>query len=300
MLSVNKYAAFVITLLSCLAYFKPDVTNADTKPISYEVTVSASLGEPRLRLWGYAPTETNVKLEGIGVSDRTVSRKDGYFEFNKVFLPIPSLSEEERDFVYPEICLQATDAPNATTQPTCIPPLPFGDYNYDIGPVVLSPTFVIEKGSLYQKEQVKASGKTTPNTQVSVYLAREESGSSFFTIVKETFAYYIPTYQILSDENGYYEFNLPADSSDRWRVFTASTILENNSPKSNTISFKVLPQYFSFFAFLSYLLALIKPYLLFILILLQIVVILLLYYYIKYRDRKRKHVYKPIIDPSHI
>ncbi|MFC1710369.1 hypothetical protein ACFL0F_01775 [Patescibacteria group bacterium] len=296
---MRKFTALILVLLCSLAFSKPSISKAETLPLSQEVTVSASIGEPRLRLWGYAPSNTNVSLNGIGISDVTVAAKDGYFEFNKVFLPIPSLSEEDKAFVYPEICLQAMDAPNITTQPTCIPPLPFGDYDYDIGPVVLSPTFIIEKGSLYEKEQVKASGKTTPNTEVNMYLAREESGSSFFTIVKETFAYNIPTYQITSDENGYYEFNLPSDSTDKWRVFATSKVLENNSPKSNTISYNVLPQYLSLLTFFSYLFSLIKPYLLFILVLLQIAIILLLFYYIKYRDRKKKHVHRPIIDPSH-
>jgi len=62
--------------------------------------------------------------------------------------------------------------------------------------------------------------------------------------IKEASAYSIPIYQIISDSNGNYEFNLPSETSSRWRIFAASDFQGKNSAKSNTLSFWVKPSIF--------------------------------------------------------
>ena len=56
-------------------------------------------------------------------------------------------------------------------------------------------------------------------------------------------AYFIPKYQIKSDENGRFQFNLPANSQisgKPWKVFAGVSFLDSPSPKSNTLNFVVL------------------------------------------------------------
>jgi len=52
-----------------------------------EVVVSASIGEPKLTLFGYGPVGSQVTLNGIGILEVTAANDIGYFEFNNVFLP---------------------------------------------------------------------------------------------------------------------------------------------------------------------------------------------------------------------
>jgi len=204
-----------------------------------EVVVSASIGEPKLTLFGYGPVGSQVTLNGIGILEVTAANDIGYFEFNNVFLPRGGDGQE----FYPEFCLQA-HYEEISTQPTCLAPLPSGKFDYRIGPVVLSPTLALEKGTIFTAEQVKAYGRTLPNTEITVFLAKEENqGFSDFLKsiwpIKEASAYSIPTYQITSDSNGNYEFNLPSETSSRWRIFAASDFQGKNSAKSNTLSFWV-------------------------------------------------------------
>ena len=287
----------LLFLLSSQIVFKPKTTSAAiTTPLQYEITISASIGAPKLRLYGWGPANSEVNLNGIGITDRTRSGNDGYYEFSSVFLPLPEATTQDSDFVYPEICLIAIDNYSATTYPTCIPPLPVGNYDYDIGPVNLSPTLVLEKRSLLKGEQVKASGKTTPNTKVQIYLARENTKPSFFnifTIVKEVFGYYIPVYETKSDGNGDFEFNLPAESVDNWKMYAAATIKESPSPKSNTLSFQILPDYYNLIAMINALIAFLRPDLLRLFIGLQILIIIILLILIWWMSRKRKKTHKP-------
>lgn len=293
-LPILRLSLIIILLLLLVSQIvsKPRTTQAAiTTPLQYEVTISASIGEPKLRLYGWGPANSEVNLDGIGITDKTRSGNDGYYEFSSVFLPLPEAMPIDNKFVYPEICLIAIDEFLATTYPTCIPPLPVGNYDYDIGPVNLSPTLVLEKGSLLKGEQVKASGKTTPNTDVQIYLAREETKRSFFnifTIVKEVFGYYIPVYETKSDENGEFEFNLPAESVDNWKMYAAATIKNAPSPKSNTLSFQILPDYYSLIGLINAILAFLRPDLLLLIIGIQIIVVVLLLLYIWRSSRKRK------------
>lgn len=261
------------------------------------VQITVSVGQPRMRLYGYAPSSSLVKLTGAGVGDQTQADNNGYFEFNSIFLPKPGGALEAIvNLVYPEICLQAeTGTKGVTTQPTCIPPLPQEDRFYEIGPVLLSPSLIIEKGNLAKGEQVKASGKTTPNTDVIVYLARAKTGSSFFQLVKDVLAYNIPIYQIVSDEHGYYEFNLPSDSTDNWRLFTASQVLGSNSPKSNTLSFSIKPSYFNLLQLLINFLFRYWP-----LLLLPFILFIILLFRKRRTKNRKKDNPKIIIDPNHI
>lgn len=245
-------------------------------PISKYVTVSTTIGVPILTLFGYGPTYANVYLNGIGVSDHTLADSEGYYEFKNIFLPVDQLEIVNKKYVYPEICLIAKDTNGLTTQPTCIPPLPGGYSEYEIGPVLLSPTLSLEKAEGSKDETIKASGTITPDTNVGVYFAKE-GGSNIFELVKTVSAYYIPTYETKSDSNGSFEFNLPTDNPEKWKIFVASNFKGDNSPKSNTLNFKVMPWYWLIIQFLSALFAFLKPYLYWLLILAEILFLVVLF-----------------------
>lgn len=217
------------------------VVSAQTPPISLtkttQVTISASLGELVLKLWGYGPSDSRVELSGYGVSDFTYANPDGYFEFSKTFLPTPT------SLFYPELCLTAIDLVNRATPPTCIPALPVGEYNFDVGPIILPSTLSIDTGSVASGAQTGASGITIPNSEVKIVLAEGSSSQTLadFSIIKEAKAYYIPDYTVKSDSRGNFNFNMPVAASNTWRVFAVTTYSQGAlSPKSNTLTFKVV------------------------------------------------------------
>jgi hypothetical protein len=241
------------------------------------------LPEEEVVIYGYAPANSTVKLFGIQVASSTQAESDGFFIFRG--LSLPTTTSYLMGNLYPELCLQAIDDEKRTTQPVCIPPLSLKSGSRKTGPVILPPTISLEKGSFTQGEQTKASGMTTPNTEVEVYFSRSSS-PNFLKIVKEVWAYNIPIYQTVSNNNGYFEFNLPSDSPEDWKVFAASKTLGASSPKSNTLSFKVRP---NFLQFLLYLFALLKKYLIYIVIIIQLLIIYLLYKHLTKGKRRKKN-----------
>jgi hypothetical protein len=208
-------------------------------PVSYEVTVTASVGEPKLNLWGFTSPRSLIKLEGVGVSEETTADLEGYFFFDRAFLPQPltrRLTENTWGLGFVDLSLVGIDQTGRTTFPLSLPPLPVGPFEITIGPVLLGPTLSLEKGSFLQREQIRASGSTIPNAEVSIFLANE-FGKSIFPQAQ---AYFLPKYQIQSDQFGNFEFNLPAGRPAKWRIFAAVSYFRSAGPKSNTLTFRVL------------------------------------------------------------
>jgi hypothetical protein len=202
-----------------------------------QVTISASIGEPVLRLWGYGPSSSRVELNGSGVTEFTYAAVDGYFEFSKAYLPSPT------DLLYPELCLTGIDLIGRSTPPTCIPALPADEFNYDIGPVILPPTISLDAGTTIPGSQGEASGITIPNSEVKIVLAEGDDNATLadFSIVRQAKAYYIPDYTVKSDSRGYFSFNMPNAQPDDWHVFAITKYSQGaTSPKSNTLAFKVI------------------------------------------------------------
>lgn len=200
-----------------------------------------------LKIFGYGPPNIPVSLVGKNILELTTSNEIGYFEFKNI--PLPEIKGLLK--LYPEFCLQGYYK-ESSTQPVCLPRLPVGNLEYNIGPVILSPIIIIEKGEIASGEQVKATGKTTPNSEVSIYLTKEEKKTFFnffeeIKFIKTASAYYLPRYQTISNENGDFEFNLPSESPAKWRLFSAASFQGQNSPKSNTLSYLVIPKTFEFF-----------------------------------------------------
>jgi hypothetical protein len=202
-----------------------------------QITISAGIGEPVLRLWGYGPPNSRIEISGERVADFTYSRTDGYFDLSNVFLPQIS------DASYPELCLSAIDSISRVTPPTCIPPLPTNEFSYDIGPVILPPTLSLTKETTSTFSQAGASGTTIPNSEVKIVLAEDSSNSklSNFTLVVPAKAYYIPDYTTHSNDRGNFSFNLPDNSPKTWHIFAITSYSQGTlSPKSNTLKFEVV------------------------------------------------------------
>lgn len=270
--------------------------------VSYTITVTATVGEPKLTLFGYTSPFARIQLSGIGVLREATGGDDGYFQFNRVFLPAPTLrwvSHFRQEEAYPDLSLIAIDTENRSSFPVSLPPLPLGPYEITVGPVLLSPTITLEKGVFRPKEQIIANGQTIPNSKVTIALANQTGSSSLFgrwfqpfsrlfhllpityLFPSQTYANFIPKYQIQVKDDGRFQFNLPANDANTWRVFASTFYLDSPSPKSNTLTFEIQSWWrwlwekiLSFFLFFFNLL---KPHLLLLFILAELAVIGLIF-----------------------
>jgi hypothetical protein len=296
---ILKIFLFSLTwlILSQLS-FSGDSNNvrAQLKPLAItttaQVTISASIGEPVLHLWGYGPPASRIEISGRNVQDFTYSETDGYFEFKNAFLPSPT------DSTYPELCLTAVDPSGRATPPTCIPGITARDLSYDIGPVILPPTLSLESESVAPGVTDGAEGITIPNSKVKIVLAEDSSKNTLskFSLVETAKAYYIPDYTVTSDDRGYFSFNMPDGSPQGWRVFAITNYSQGaTSPKSNTLKFEVVS---TTTVFIKGLWAIILSLLtLPALIAAEIAIIILIILAITLKKKGRRKVYPTIADP---
>lgn len=192
-----------------------------------------------LSIYGYGPINSEVTLKGFGVSEKTISDSDGLFRFSQIY----SLSLK-----YPELCIQAVDDQNRITQPSCIPALPADSLiPLEVGPILLSPTISISENKVKEGTLAVLTGRTTPNTKVNVFVAKKEGASNKLSLVKEVYAYTLPTVEVKSDEKGEYEVSLPTGESAEYKLFASSRFGEYLSAKSNTLTFAVLTELKTFF-----------------------------------------------------
>lgn len=211
----NKTVAIIFLVSILTSYFLWN----DVSAVLANTTISATIGSPILRLWGYGPTNSRIELSGDRVSEFTYSNSSGFFEFKKAFLPRPI------DIYYPELCIIAIDQANRSTPPVCIPALPAIWAGYDVGPVILPPTISLDAISL---DELTASGVTIPNSKVNVYFAKDR---------------FLPVLGIATDNQGNFSFNLPSEEITSWRVFAMTLYSQGNtSPKSNTLEFKIISE----------------------------------------------------------
>jgi len=186
--------------------------------LAAQVTVWATIGGRALTIFGYTSPLTTVRLEGQQVAEQVTSDAKGYFLFDGIILPLPKPN-------YPELCLTAFDDDFRTSFPTCLPVLPVDPFSFSIGPVILPPTISIEKS---------IQGLTLPNSTVNIF------------VPKEAFSKDLPTYQVKTNDNGFYELNLPnAPRLGKWHVYAATSFQGSPSPKSNTLVMNVQPKLIS-------------------------------------------------------
>lgn len=233
---VVKRLSILFLFLFLLFFGRVGLVSANTEKtvVQPDVVVSATIGIPKMTLWGYSSPQAVIELSGVGVSQRETAKADGYFSFDLVYLLNTG--------AFPELCLTAFDLEGRITPPTCIPKIPAGNNFYNVGPVLLPPTISLESSYSAPDTQASVQGQTTPNSNIQVVLSRPEFGKSLgFSLVKSVYAYYLPSYNITSDEKGNFSFNMPGNDGSTWRVFAITEYQDvGKSPKSNTLKFENL------------------------------------------------------------
>jgi len=217
-MQTSKLAILLTFVYLSICVFVPNSVVAQSNTTSLpspDVVVSATISEPKMILYGWGPPESDIRLTGIGIDEKTRSQTDGYFRFDSVFLPSELFGNPALEF-FPEMCIFAITSKHSSTSPTCLPRLPLGPYLFDIGPVILAPS--LEVGNNLSK------GKTIPNSDIEIFM---------------TSNYFIPIYRIRSDKFGDFSFNLPITKGNVWRIFAGTSFNGlGMSTKSNTLIFK--------------------------------------------------------------
>lgn len=264
-----------------------------------EATVSATIVGPspiptptsapvKFIIYGYGPTQSSVYLTGIGASEETKTDSSGYFEFSN--LTFPTLLSVNQGYFYPELCLYAIDDEGRLTSTTCIPPMPFNVSTQAVGPFLLSPTLALSKGSLYKGDISYATGRTIPNTVVEIHFTRENK-KYILNIIPDVSAYSLPIYQIESDDDGYFEFSLPTNTEDNWKIFSSINFIGSQSPLSNVLSFSINPLLYKIVNYYKQVSFYIKPTLFNIILILEIFTIFFLIYFALYLNKKYERLY---------
>lgn len=195
------------------------------------IYVSARVGQYYINsLTGWTSPYAEVNLTGKNLIRKTTADSKGFF----AFYLIPVVDELS------EMCLVAQDVNQLPTFPVCLPP---PDFNrpLDIRNILLPPTISIEGEKIPAGQTTKAFGMTTPSAEVNVYFFTEPNWSFWAKVL----AFSLPQYRVKANQNGYFEFSLPATAPARNGLFAAANIelspnTRSPSPKSNTLYFQTL------------------------------------------------------------
>lgn len=177
---------------------------------------------------GWTAPYNEVSLSAGTVIRKTMADDKGFFTF--YFIPIMDNLAE--------FCLVALDINLIPTYPLCVPSPP-KNMNLEIHDLLLAPSLTIESAQIPAGKTTKASGATYPNSKVDVYLFTEDNNFKF--LIKTIYATGLPKYQVKSNQNGYFEFSLPASSPSQNRLFAVAGFpAKGQSQKSNTLFFQTL------------------------------------------------------------
>lgn len=264
-------------LLTWALVINPKVFADDKSTTPPDITNSATVGAPspqiKFSIFGYGPAGSVIRMTGIGVFETTKIDQNGYFEF--VNPSFPTFLSYMVGNYYPELCFQATDTKNRISMPVCIPALAKKAFTPKVGPVILPPTISVGDGTVIKESQLTASGSTLPNSDVEIFVAKK-SKNNLFQLVGEVSAFYLPIYKVKSDDKGRYEFSLPTNVSDEWRIFATSSFQGSGSPKSNTLTYYIKPVSYKLIEVYEDTLAQIKPKLLSLIIGLELLILFIL------------------------
>lgn len=207
---------------------------ADTHIVNPSVYVDAFIGEFRFTLFGYTSPKALVTIEGMGIYDQTFADNKGYFEFHNRFSP-----QSPR-----EACLTSQDQLGRITAPTCIPPFPT-KYNTRIGPVLLPPTVSLNAENYYQGDEIKLSGQSIPNTEItfSTFIDEKRSIFSYLAdrLIPPVNAFTFPQLTSKADEKGNFSLSVPSSRPEFFRFFAQTSYDNGLSPESIKLNIKILP-----------------------------------------------------------
>jgi len=254
----------------------PIPTSAVDYRASASTSITASIAENRVTIFGYTSKKSRVEVSSPKVFAVTYSDQKGYFIFDKILLPKnPS-----------DLCLISFDNNNRSTHPICIPPPPPTNYHTDIGPILLPPTISLEKDKINPNSTVNTSGQAIPNSIVDIHFYKVKDSALSFP--KEAYAYSLPSVTATTDSEGNFSLNLPTAYSSDYRLYASAKFDNDYSPKSNTLVY-VLPSLFYLFLqrypFLYYLIP----------ISLLLTIILIIIFYLRSNIYHLKSKYLPAI-----
>ena len=146
----------LLILLLCL--FFPSTVSALNYQDTAQVSISASIGDNRITIFGYTSPHSRVELSSPRVFAVTYSDDTGYWLFDKVLLPKNPL----------DLCLNSTDENGRYTAPVCIPAPPPTNYPHRHWPNFL-PTISLDRDQINPYETVVTSGRSIPNSQVYLH-----------------------------------------------------------------------------------------------------------------------------------
>lgn len=193
--------------------------------LSAKLPVSASIGHS-VKIFGYTSPQAEVEVTGPLVYEKTTADNKGSFEFEAVYFANTTS----------ELCLTARDRAKRGSMPVCVPAPDFLSESRAIGPVILPPTITIDKGSFFTNQQTSGTGESMPDTEINVSLFRNGLFDRNITV----YAASVPQYSIKTDQSGYFSFNLPSAGNSLFRLFAQAQFDNSMSPKSNTLTFKVI------------------------------------------------------------
>jgi len=225
-----------LTLEQKISVTSKDTTNIIDLPASLSVKVSAKIEGYLFNIQGltspwaqviFSSTQGNINLE-------TIADDQGVFRFSKALMPLST-----GDFCFTNIDTSLNASP-----PLCFSPPPQTETS--IVGIVLPPSLTIDENVFHQNDTVPAGGKTSPDSQLNVYLFEDENPPLIELIdifAPKVIAREGPTLIVHSNEKGEFTFNLPSTKSTSWRMFVGTQINqlgENPSPKSNILQFASL------------------------------------------------------------
>lgn len=191
------------------------------------ISVSATIGEKKITIFGYTSPNSKVELTNTNIYDLTFSDQKGYFEFNKILIPKKTS----------DLCLTATDENSRQTTPICLPPPPPANYQTSTGPIILPPTITVDNENIKPNSTVISSGQSIPDSEIEIYFYKiNNKGLSF---PKPVNAYSLPVFNTTSDSNGNFNFNLPTAYASNYRLFVSVKYKDYLSPRSNTLIYNM-------------------------------------------------------------
>lgn len=221
-------------LLFLLFFLLPNLAFAIDYESTTSTTITASIGQNRVTIYGYTSPNSKVELTSPKVIAFAQSDQNGYFIFDKTLLPKnPS-----------DLCLSSIDNNSRETTPICFPPPPATNYHTDIGPILLPPTISLENNQINPNSTVITSGQSIPHSQVNINFYKVNNSAKSFP--KEANAYSLPSITATTDELGNFSLNLPTAYASDYRLYATAKFDNNYSPKSNTLVY-ILPSLFSIF-----------------------------------------------------
>ncbi|MCR4326191.1 MAG: hypothetical protein NUV52_00865 [Candidatus Roizmanbacteria bacterium] len=195
------------------------------------VNASASIGTLQAySLFGYTSSYASVRLEGVKLYQETQARgNDGYFEFTNFLAPSD----------IKEFCLTSIDTEGMSSPSVCVP-VP-SQRTGAMGPYLLPPSIRLSTGNTNIDTAVTVSGKTIPNTSVTLEIFQANPTS--LSLIKSANAQKrnpLLTRSAKSTSDGTYTYRYQNSQEAHVRIFSRSYYQGISTPKSNTLSLDII------------------------------------------------------------